>query len=179
MLCITVPENEYYIEEINEFVCVKKTKLKLEHSLVSLAKWESKWCKPYLSIEKKTEEEVLDYIRCMTLNKDIDPMVYYGLTSENLREIDVYIEAPMTATTITDMSGKHNREIVTAEIIYYWMIALQIPFECQKWHLNRLITLVKVCDIRNSPDKKMSTQETINMYKSLNDERRRKLNTKG
>ena len=141
MLKITVPSSEQWDESKQEFVYTKECTLELEHSLVSLSKWESKWCKPFNSKTDKTYEETIDYIRCMTLNSNVDPSVYSCLTNENINEINNYIEALMTATWFSKESqGKSNSEQITAELIYYWMIALGIPFECQKWHLNRLLT---------------------------------------
>ena len=167
-------------EEKEEFVTPKFQILQLEHSLVSLSKWESKWCTPFLSKRDKTAEEIMDYIKFMTLTKNVNPDIYNHLTSDNIAEINGYIEAPMTATTFSDdKSGKASREIVTAELIYYWMIALNIPFECQKWHLNRLLTLIKVCNIKNSPPKKMSKREAARRNAQLNAARRKQLNTNG
>lgn len=181
MLRIAVPiTSESWNEETGEFIPPKEVILQLEHSLVSLSKWESKWCKPFLSNVEKTEEEVLDYIRFMTLTQNVDPEVYNHLTQENVSKINEYINAPMTATTFSDnKQGKGGREIITAELIYYWMVALNIPFECQKWHLNRLITLVRVCNIKNEPPKKMSKRDIMSRNASLNAARRKQLNTRG
>ena len=178
MLCIEVPIGpENWDEETEQFVTETRT-LRLEHSLVSLSKWESKWCKPFLSQAGMTPEETLDYIRFMTLN-DVDPDIYDGLTKENVREIVRYIEAPMTATTFSKDKGKRNREIITAELIYYWMISMNIPFECREWHLNQLLTLIRVCSIKNQPAKKMSRREIMRRNAALNAERKAKLNSKG
>lgn len=180
MLQITIPAAELFDESRNEFVSVKEQTLQLEHSLVSLYKWESKWCKPFLSKQDKTPEEILDYIKCMTITQNVDPIVYNFLTRDNIIQINKYIEAPMTATTINeDKSVKGSREIVTAELIYYWMIALNIPFECQKWHLNRLLTLVKVCNIKNQPPKKKSKKDLLSRNAALNAARRKQYNTSG
>ena len=181
MLRLTVQLSpEGWDEKREEFVEAKTQVLQLEHSLVSLSKWESKWCKPFLSKESKTDEEVLDYIKYMTITQNINPDVYMHLTAENFKEIDRYINAPMTATTFSeDKNGKHSREIITAELIYYWMIALNIPFECQKWHLNRLLTLVRVCNIKNTPPKKRSKRDTARRYAEMNAARKQQLNTKG
>lgn len=181
MLQIAIPlGEEYYNEKTNEFVYPKVQILQLEHSLVSLSKWESKWCKPFLSKEKTSEKETVDYIKCMTLTQNVPPEVYDYLTDDNIREVTEYINAPKTATTFSDdKNAKPSREIVTAEIIYYWMIALNIPFECQKWHLNKLLTLIKVCTIKNSPPKKMSQKDAMSQQRALNAARRKKLNTRG
>ena len=181
MLLIKVPLGpEKWDEENERFVEPKMQTLQLEHSLISLSKWESKWCKPYLSKSTKTSEEILDYIKFMTITQNVKPEVYEHLTMSNIEEISRYIEAPMTATTFAeDKSGRFNREVITAELIYYWMVALQIPFECEKWHLNRLIALIKVCNIKNTPPKKMSKRETASRYAQLNAARRKQLNTKG
>lgn len=180
MLTITIPASEMWDEKNERFVDTKEYTLHLEHSLVSLSKWESKWCKPFLFTKEKTSEETLDYVRCMTLTSNVPPEVYYGLTSENIKAINEYIEAPMTATYFgQDRNGRGNREIITSELIYYWMIALNIPFECQKWHLNRLLTLVRVCNIKNQPAKKMSKREIMSRNAALNAARRKQLGTKG
>lgn len=180
MLQITVPAVELYDERTEQFVTMKEQTLQLEHSLVSLSKWESKWCKAFLSKQEKTLEENLDYIKCMTINQGINPVVYSCLTRENIKQINEYIEAPMTATYFSDgRSGKQGRETVTSELIYYWMIALNIPFECQKWHLNRLLTLIQVCNLKNQPPKKMSKREIISRNAALNAARRKQFNTTG
>ena len=180
MLQITIPAIEQWNEQQQEFIQTKEQTLQLEHSLVSLSKWESKWNIPFLSKGEKTYEQTVDYIKCMTIAGNIDPNVYNGLTTDHIKQINKYIESPMTATTFSEhKSEKVNREIITAELIYYWMIALNIPFECQKWHLNRLLTLIRVCNIKNSPPKKMSKRQTASQYAQLNAARRRQFNTKG
>lgn len=180
MLRITIPAQESWDETKEEFVITRKEQtLQLEHSLVSLSKWESKWHKPFTSSEKSFEETI-DYIRCMTLTQNVDPKVYLLLSKDNIKEINDYIENPMTATTFSEFnSGRGGREIITSEIIYHSMIALNIPFECQKWHLNRLLTLIRVCNIKNQPAKKMGMQELMSRNAALNAERRKQLNTKG
>lgn len=180
MLQITIPAREMWDERNNEFVYTNEQTLQLEHSLISLSKWESKWNKPFLSKESKTYEETLDYVKCMTLTQKVSPEIYVNLTDENMRDIQRYIEAPMTATTFSEEKNpKGNREIVTSELIYYWMIALGIPLECEKWHLNRLLTLVRVCNIKNSPPKKMGKNAIMSRNASLNAARRKRLNSKG
>ena len=180
MLRITVPGQEFYDEEKNEFITTKPITLQLEHSLVSLSKWESKWHKPFLSRDPKTKEETQDYIRCMTVNHDVDPYVYSAITDDMIAKINAYIDDPMTATTFSNMKNEtRGRKVVTAEELYYSMIAMDIPFECQKWHLNRLMTLIRVCSIRNAPSKKMGKKEQARMYSSLNASRRAKLGTRG
>ena len=180
MLRITIPAVEQWDEAKQEFIYTKEQTLSLEHSLVSLSKWESKWCKAFLTKDEKTFEETLDYIKCMTLTQNVDPEVYNYLTNGNINEINEYIEAPMTATYFSDeKTSKISREQVTAELIYYWMIALNIPFECQKWHLNRLLTLIKVCNIKNQPPKKRSKKDIMSRNAALNAARRKQLNTKG
>lgn len=181
MLQISIPITpEGWNEKTGLFVNAKVQIIRLEHSLVSLSKWESKWCKPFFSKEEKTTEETIDYVKCMTLTQNIDPEVYNHLTMDNIKQINAYIESPMTATTFSqDRSGKSNRETITSELIYYWMIALNIPFECQKWHINRLLTLIRVCNIKNQPPKKMGKNEVMRRNAALNAQRRAQLNTKG
>ena len=180
MLTITIPVTEEFDEIKGEFVYSKEQTLQLEHSLISISKWESKWCKPFLAKQDKTAEEIIDYVKCMTLNKSVSDDVYRCLTQDNISAINEYIGAPMTATYFSNQDkGKKNNEQITSELIYYWMIALQIPFECQKWHINRLLTLIRVCNVKNAPPKKMSKREIISRNAALNAARRQQLNTKG
>ncbi len=183
MLKITVPAcTEQYDEVNNVFIsATKEQTLSLEHSLVSLSKWEAKWHKPYLSKEPKTTDEFVDYIRCMTLTQNVDPNVYTALSvmPRLLAKVSAYIDASMTATTFPKGNNPPNREIITSEIIYYWMVSYNIPFECQKWHLSRLLTLINVCNVKNAPQKKMSRQEVMNRNRALNAARRKKLKTRG
>lgn len=180
MLTIKVPPSEYFDEESGTFFTAKETVLQLEHSLISLAKWESKWKKPFLGKERKTPEQMLDYVRCMTLTQNVNPWVYGGLTTENFERINRYIDDPMTATWFReDRNRRPGREVITAEIIYYWMIALNIPSEYQKWHLNRLLTLIRVCNEKNAPQRKMSRREVLAWQRAQNEARKRRLHTRG
>lgn len=184
MLELQIPGGEFFNEQTMEFIRTKPTTLKLEHSLVSLSKWESKWKKPFLTDnpKDKTKEQIIDYIRFMTLNKDVDPEIYSRLTQREISQITAYIEDPMTATWFSKKAkGGASKRVVTAELIYYWMVAFNIPFECQKWHLNRLITLIRVCNEESQPrdtNKKM-TQAELQARARLNAERRARLKTKG
>ena len=178
MLKIDIQGYEFYDEVNNEFITTDSQTITLEHSLISISKWEMKWNKPFLSSEK-SNEEILDYIKCMNINSNVSDDVYTRLTNANLQEINDYINAPMTATTFNEKSKGNNREVVTSELIYYWMISFNIPMECQKWHINRLLTLVRVCSIKNNPPEKMSKQELARRNKQLNAERRKQLNSKG
>lgn len=180
MLHITIPAQEYYDERTETFVNTKEITLTLEHSLVSVSKWESKWCKPFLSKDAKTPEETLDYIKCMTLTQNVPPETYNYLTNENITEIKRYIEDPHTATFINEgPGGPKSREVITSELIYYWMTALNIPWESQKWHLNRLLMLIRVCNVKNQPKKKMSQRELMSRNAALNAARKQKLHSKG
>ena len=180
MLHLTIPAGELYNEETGEFLYTKEQKLTLEHSLVSLARWESKWHKPFLSQKPKTREESVDYVRCMTLTQNVDPLSYQFLTPALLRQVTEYIEEPMTATTFSKAEQKKfSREVITAEIIYYWMISFSIPMECQKWHLARLLTLISVCDRKNSPGKKMSKKALYAKNRALNEARCKARGTRG
>lgn len=179
MLQITIPAmNDLWDERNQQFLSIKETTIQLEHSLLSISKWESKWNKSFINTKDKTEDELIDYIKCMTITKNVDPNIYVCLTAENIQEIVNYINAPMTATTIRD-TGKGNHEIVTSELIYYWMISLNIPVKFEKWHLNRLITLIRVCSIKNQPAKKMSRGEIMQRNAALNAARKKRWNTKG
>lgn len=180
MLKVTIPASEYFNSQTNEFIETKEQQLQLEHSLVSLSKWESKWKKPYLVKKTKTTEETIDYIKCMTLTQNVDPNIYLAIPSSVISKITKYIEDPMTATIVPKIENKKGRqETITGELIYYWMIVFNVPFECQKWHLNRLLTLINVCSVKQAPKKKMSKAELMARNKALNEQRKKELNTKG
>lgn len=179
MLVVEVPEREHFDDATNTFLVYPAETLKLEHSLVSLSKWESKWEKPFISKGEKSPEETLDYIRCMTLNS-VSDRVYSNLTTLEIDQISKYIDSPMTATTFRENGQPDkNREMVTSELIYYWMIALSVPVEFENWHLNRLLTLIRVCNIKNTPPKKASKREILNRNRNLNAARKQQLGTTG
>lgn len=187
-LTILVPSREFYVESTNTFVEIPKAKLVLEHSLVSISKWESKWHKSYffrqgLPKEKQqhSKKEIQSYIQCMTIGDSVDPLVYLGLTKANYEEISEYINDPMSATYINSLNrNSTSREAVTSEMIYYWMTALNIPFQpCERWHLNRLLKLIEICAIKSQPSKKVSPKEIARRNHSLNAARRAKYNTRG
>lgn len=181
MLQLVIPLGpEIFDDEKQEFVTPDTKTIQLEHSLISLSKWESKWCKPFLTKEPKTLEETIDYIKCMTITPNVSDEVYSHLTVDNVTQVNKYIESPMTATTFPKgKKGSGSKEIITSEIIYYWMITLNIPSEYQKWHLNRLLTLIQVCNVKNEPAKKMSKSEILSRNRALNAARKQKLNTRG
>lgn len=173
MLELVILQPEQYDEDRDLFIAPKEHILKLEHSLVSLSKWESKWCKPFLNKKAKTIEEWVDYVRCMTVTQNVDPDAYRFLTNAHFKKINAYMNAPMTATTVPKDNSSPNREVVTSELIYYWMIALNIPPEYQKWHLNRLLMLINVCNFKNKPPKKMSRNDLLARHRAVNAARRR------
>lgn len=180
MIQITIPSVELWDEENQVFITSKEYTLQLEHSLVSISKWESKWNKVFLSKEDKTYEETIDYIKCMTITQNIPDEAYRYITENNIKQIEEYISAPMTATWFAkEKTTGIPREKVTSELIYYWMISLNIPFECQKWHLNRLLTLIRVCNVKNTPPKKMSKRSLMQRNAALNAARRKQYNTTG
>lgn len=182
MLSITVAISpEGWDEAKQEFVEPEYTTLELEHSLVSISKWESKYHRSFISSkQEKTAEEILDYIKIMTINK-VDPEVYNKLSIENVKQIQAYIDDPMCATYIPESPGSDkNKESVTAELIYYWMISLQIPVEFEHWHLNRLMTLIRVFNLKDNPKKnKTSQRDLINKYAAINAANKKKFNTRG
>lgn len=181
MLSIAIPLSPEGWDEVKQrFVEPKTQILDLEHSLISLSTWESKWKKPFYTKKEKTDEEVLDYIKCMTLSDNVDPDVYNHLTPKNVDEIQKYISDPMTATTFSKRNnGKPSREIVTAELIYYWMLMANVPLDRDTWHLNKLITLLEVCAVKNAPPKKRSKAEMMRERAALNEARRKQWNTNG
>lgn len=180
MLTVHIPAAELWNETTNEFMYTSECTLQMEHSLVSISKWESKWHKPFLSKEDKTPEEMQDYIRCMLITQNVPEKTIRDLPPSALKQIKDYINDPMTATWFREDDKPGGRgKVVTSEVIYYWMIAAQIPFECQKWHLNRLLTLIKLCNVENAPKKKMSQKDVYARNKAINDANRKRFNTKG
>lgn len=190
MLEIDVSEREVWDNDREEFITIPGGHLTLEHSLISLSKWESKYEKPFLVDEpQKTPAELLDYVKCMTVNKGVKPETYLGLTQDDYDKINKYVSSPMTATTFNDTRkgpdgtkksyGRKRQQIVTSEVLYYDMIAFNIPFECEKWHINRLLTLIRVCSIKSNPDKKMKGKDLARSNRSLNAARRAQHHTKG
>jgi len=180
MLTITIEGNEFFNEHTEEFETTEDCVLHLEHSLVSLSKWESKFEKPFLEANDKSPEEILEYVKAMIVDDDYSPDVILSLSSKNIEEINSYIESKQSATTFGDMPQKKVRgETVTSELIYYWMIAFNIPFECETWHLNRLFSLIRVCNIKNSKPKKTSKNELAARNRELNAKRREQMNSTG
>lgn len=172
---IIIPEDELYDESSGTFITIRKQTIRLEHSLLSVSKWESKWHIPFFDVKPKTQQQLLDYIRCMTLTQNVPPEAYLGITREISSEVLAYCDDPMTATKIKDDPSKSkSRKIITSEQIYYWMFKYNIPIECEKWHINRLLTLIRVCNIEESPKKKMSANDTKAQYRALNRARRKK-----
>lgn len=177
---ITIPDQEYYDESKGEFINIKETSIVMEHSLVSISKWESKWHIPYLNNKEKTPEQALDYLRCMTITQNVDPEIYKYIPESEAIRLKAYIEDPMTATTITKQEGRGaSRKILTSEVLYFYMLSYNIPADFDKWHLNRLLTLIDVFNEENKPKKKMSKSQTISRYASLNAARRAKLGSLG
>lgn len=178
---ITIPDKKYYNENTNTFFTVPGVTITMEHSLYAIRRWEAKWHKPYLDTQH-TFEEGIDYFRFMTITKNVDPRVYYNLSEENVKELDAYMKDPMTATTFKNLKRKTRaggRRITTCEIVYYWMAMNSIPFECDKWHFNQLMTLIHVCCEEQLPAQKMSQQEIAEYNKSLNEYNRARFHSKG
>lgn len=180
MLTINIIGNELYNEQTKEFVSEVSAILQFEHSLLSLSKWESKYQKPFLSTVDKTDEEIRDYIKFMLLTPNVDDKTLYSMNQSNLDAINDYINSKESATTFGTMpETKGKGETITSELIYYWMVAFNIPFECESWHINRLFSLIRICNIKNSKPKKMSRQEIAQRNRALNEQRRKELNTSG
>lgn len=176
MLKITIPSREAFNEQTQTFVQYNEITICLEHSLVSISKWESKWHKPFLDDKKKTRQENLDYIKCMTITQNVPDEAYLFLTKENKRQITEYINDTRTATWFTENKfapKKKTNEMITSELVYYWMISYGIPMEAEKWHFNRLLTLIRIFSIKESTDNKMSKKDTLRHYAALNAARRK------
>lgn len=183
MLTIHVKPNELFDDQNEVFIRLEHEQvLNLEHSLASIQIWESKWHKPFLGTKEKTYEEVIDYIRCMTLNTDVDERAYLFISDMDLNRITEYLSNPMTATIFSEDEKKNDpltKKTITSELIYYYMIALNIPSEYRFWHISQLITLIRVINIKNAPKKKRSKREILSRYDKLNEERKRRFNTRG
>lgn len=179
MLTITIPSYELFNDVTQEFISEDERVIQLEHSLLSISEWESRWNKPFLSNMEKTSNEIIDYVRCMTLTEGVPETAYLYINNEQYKLINDYIAAPMTATTISEPPGKVSREIMTSELLYYYMIAANIPFECERWHLNRLLTLIRICSIKSQPEKKRPMNEVMKSNAALNAARKKQFNTKG
>lgn len=180
MLRLVVPGVEVFDEATQEFNTQGDVSLELEHSLVSLSKWEEIFEKPFLGKADKTSEEIMDYIKFMTLTPKVPTEVYSKLSADNVEAINKYINAKRTATWFNDAPGApKSREVITSELIYYWMITFNIPFECERWHLNKLFTLIRVCNIKQAKPKKMSRSELAARNRELNAQRREQFGTKG
>jgi len=180
MLRILVSGEEIYNEETQEFTTINGTMIEMEHSLLSLSKWEAKFQKPFLDQAEKTSEEVLNYIYMMILTEDISEDILIHLSNENIEQIKNYIDSSQSATTFYDTQQRPGKkETITSELVYYWMLSFNIPFECESWHLNRLFSLIRICGIKNSSDNKMSRKETAAYNKALNEQRRAQLGTSG
>lgn len=174
MLILTIPPKELYDETRNEFIECSSVTLQLEHSLLSISKWEAKWKKPFMDKKEKTDEEFIDYVRCMTITPKVDPTVYLRLTQKHFKAIDQYIHDPMTATTFHSWKKeKPGKKIITSELVYYWMVAAQIPWEAEKWHFNRLMTLIRIYGIENS-NSKMSKRDIYKQNRAINAARQAK-----
>lgn len=179
MLTINVLLSEEFDDDLEKFV-VQAYQLELEHSLASLSKWESKYEKPFLSNEKKAPEETLDYVRMMSLDPKVPEEVYQKLSLSNVEEINAYINAGMTATWFRELPNqKKSHEVITAEVMYHWLVALNIDMECQFWHLNRLVTLVRVVNDKNQPKKKMSRNEMLAQRHAENERRKAAAQSRG
>ncbi len=180
MLTIVVGGQDVFDDESQEFDVRGGVTLHLEHSLISLSKWEAKYEKPFLEQTEKSTEETLDYIKCMTITRNVSEDVYEDLSEENLSEIHEYIAAKKTATWFGGGPERSRRgETITSELIYYWMVVFQIPFECEKWHLNRLFTLIRICNNKQEKPKKMSRSEIAQRNRDLNARRKEELGTRG
>lgn len=171
---------EYFDEKESRFIQKKPTVVKLEHSLKAISKWESKWKKPFLSNKEVTREQTIDYIRCMEITNQVDSDIFNYVTPAQIEQVDAYIQDAMTATTINRKGPQRpSREVITSEVIYFWMIQHGIPPEYDKWHLNRLLTLIEVCSIKGGPQQKMGRKEQMAQQRALNAARQAKYKTKG
>lgn len=172
--------DEFFNEETQEFEIPNQVVVDLEHSLISLSKWESDYQKPFLGVGEKTSEEIFGYLKAMIISPNVDPDVLYTCTQSTIDKIQAYIDSSQSATTFGTMPERRGPgETITSELIYFWMVSYNIPFECQHWHLNRLFALIRICNIKNTPPKKMSRNEIAQRNRELNERRKQELGTKG
>jgi len=180
MLVLHLPATELFDESDGSFLELDAITLRLEHSLISVSKWESKWKTPFLSKKDKSREEINSYIEAMILDDDFPSGLGSRFNSEHYLTINEYIESSESATTFGRLpQHKGKAETITDELIYYWMVAFQIPFICETWHLNRLFALIKICNIKNSKPDKRSRSEIARDYREMNARRRAELGTTG
>lgn len=180
MLTITISGEDLYDEAANKFITLDDVDIELEHSLVSLSKWESKYQRPFLALGEKTPEEIVWYIYFMVISPGGNFEILSRLSQANMTKINEYIQSKESATTFGTMPERKGRsENITAELVYYWMTAFNIPWEAQYWHLNRLFALIRICNIKQGKPKKMSKSEIAARNRELNAQRRAELNTKG
>lgn len=181
MLLVSIKGQRLWDERKEEFITLSPAVFEIEHSLVAVKKWESIYKKPFFGKEEKSPEDILNYIRCMTVTKNVDQSVYNYIPMENLKQILEYIGDSMTATWFSKQTEQKTgkKEIITSEIIYYWMITLQIPLECENWHLNQLFTLIRVFAVKNGKDTKMSKKDAANYREMINAANRKKFKSKG
>lgn len=180
MLTIKVGGTESFDDGTQSFVKVGGQKIDLEHSLVSMSKWESRHEKPFLGKLDKTSEEIISYVKCMIIDDNLPEEILLKLDEENFKEINDYIDAKMTATWFSEQPGEpKSREVITSELIYYWMTTFNIPWEAQFWHLNRLFTLIRICSLKAEKPKKMSRGEIARRNRELNAQRKAQLSTTG
>lgn len=192
MFKITIKAQEGWDPVKEQFINTPAQTICLEHSLVSISKWESRYKKPFLSSTEKTKDETLYYIECMTITQNVNPVIYKLLDESTLNKINDYISDTMTATWFNDRKPssegaapkRTNSEQITSELIYYWMVSYNIPFECQRWHLNRLLTLIRICNVKENQrnggkGNKMSKRDILAQNKALNAARRKQLNSAG
>lgn len=180
MLKLRVQSKEWFDEKKSEFITFDGADLELEHSLKAIREWEGKWERPFFSDKQMTKAEFIDYVRCMTLNK-VDKLAYLSLSNANVREIQKYLEKKHTATWFSNKQNtpKRRNETVTAELVYYWMTELGIPYTCESWNFNTLMTLIEVCNRKNAKPSKRNSSDILSEQAKLNAERRKRLNTKG
>ena len=187
MKTITIPGSLFFNEADETFIETTTTSIDIEHSLFAISKWESKWHLPFFGEGKKTHEQMIDYVRCMTLTPNVDPNVYYFIPSQSFEEITSYIEDSMSSIDWAKVKtngnqkvyGKPKHDNITSELIYFWMVDSGIPFECQYWHVSKLLSLIRMCNLKRTPPKKMSKHDLLARNASLNAARRKALNTTG
>ena len=180
MLTIYVGATEHFDEKTREFSYVGGTPIQLEYSLAILSKWESKFNKPFLGPQKKTREETISFIQEMIITPEISPDIINEFTLQNFKDVNAYMESKQTATWFSDTpEPKTSREVITAELIYYWLVTFNIPWEAQHWHLNKLFTLIKVFNAKSEKPKKMTPGQAAARRRELNEQRKQQYKTAG
>lgn len=180
--------DELFDEETNTFLHPVGKKLHLEHSLLSISKWEAEWEIPFLNTDK-TSEQSLSYIKCCVLDDDFDELLLNTLSDKNILDFNAYLSKGMTAKKIIDLRSSlsqkrksrrpASQKALTSEDIYYSMIQFHVWKECEEWPLQRLLSLLQLCSLKSNSTGEMSKSDQAKFYREENARRKAKYHTNG